>query len=160
MLVGQHAQTGRQELRGRGEDGQLARVRLSGHTDHSDDITAFDVRMDLPVIAVALAISNHLNLAALALQIVEEQRRTRRALVVHSSGDGLGLLGAETRSLLEGSSAVLRHELRDGHGVVELVRVHLLAGLAQLLDLANAVLEVLRRVKLLVVLLALLLLLH
>lgn len=145
--MGQHVEAGRQQLDLGGHHRQLALLGLAGMSDHADNVAPSQLgRVHLEVLLglVGLGAGHHLQLDALAAQIVEDELGARLPDGMdsprHTQGDILqGLAVLQIR-------LVLGDEVLQRDADVELVGIGIRGGGAlQLLDGGGAQLEVLVR---------------
>lgn len=121
--LGQHAQTGGQQLDLLGEDGQFTTLRLTRAPTDTNNITTTQKIMDSSkVVSSTFAVSSRrhdLDLHTFTVQIVESELGTRRTLVVDTTSHSDHFF----RDLAGFQLAVLFNEGRESHVHLELVRV-------------------------------------
>mmetsp|Transcript_8923 Transcript_8923/g.24044 ORF Transcript_8923/g.24044 Transcript_8923/m.24044 type:complete len:656 (-) Transcript_8923:29-1996(-) len=162
LLVGQprvpgnHVQARRQHLQPRREDGQLPTLRLARESLHPDDIPALhrvhqrlEIGQGEPGALKRPRIAHDLHLGPLAHKVKENELGTGRRLA-HDTTRHRHLL-LQTGARLD--VLVLGHILRQLHGLLELVRIRVLALCLLARDVRQATLAVLggiQRIRLVV----------
>lgn len=121
VSLGQHAQAGRKQLDGLGEDGKFTAVSLARNTTDTNNITTSKQIVDGTVILLGILSGSHdLDLDTIAVKIVEAQLGTRGTLVVDTAGNSDNFVFKTLTSL---QMAVLLDEFRNRKFDVELVGV-------------------------------------